>query len=297
MTIRNILIPVAGPKSAQSTLATALLVARRFGGHVDALHIRADPLRQLMIADETMIPSRLQELENVHKSIADRASAARATFDMWLADNQIALREDPAAAGAPAAGAPGDGGLSAAWDDITGTEADEVARRGGAYDLIVADMALARSRDASRDALESALFSTGRPALLAPPEPPAQLGETILLGWNRTAQSARTVQGAMPFLERAKRVVVLMVATGAKEGPGPGEIARTLAWHGIKVEVREIEPDRRSVGQILLEDATAVQADLLVMGAYSHSRWREKILGGVTKYVIDHADLPVFLAH
>ncbi|MDH3703826.1 MAG: universal stress protein, partial [Alphaproteobacteria bacterium] len=288
---------VAGPKSAQNTLPTALLVARRFGGHVDALHIRVDPMRQLMIADETMIPSRLQELENVQINITERARAARAAFDMWLADNQVALRDDPPDAGAPDAGGPAAGAVSASWDDITGTEADEVARRGGAYDLIVADMALARARDASRDALESALFSTGRPALLAPPEPPAQLGETILLGWNRTAQSARTVQGAMPLLERAKRVVVLMVATGAKEGPGPGEIARTLAWHGIKTEVREIEPDRRSVGQILLEDATAVQADLLVMGAYSHSRWREKILGGVTKYVIDHADLPVFLAH
>ncbi len=295
MTFRNILIPVAGPKSAQNTLPTALLVARRFGGHIDALHIRVDPMRQLMIADETMIPSRLQELENVQKNITERARAARAAFDTWLADNKIAQREDPAAAGAPAAGAPT--AVSASWDDITGTEADEVARRGGAYDLIVADMELARTRGVSRDALESALFSTGRPALLAPLAPPAQLGETILLGWNRTAQSARTVQGAMPFLERAKRVVVLMVATGAKEGPGPGEIARTLAWHGIKTEVREIEPDRRSVGQILLEDATAVQADLLVMGAYSHSRWREKILGGVTKYVIDHADLPVFLAH
>ena len=287
MSLRNILVPVAGPKSAKSAFATALLVARRFDGHVDALHIRADPLRQLMIADETMIPSRLQELENVQKNIADRARAARATFDTWLADNQIALREDPPAAG----------GLSASWEEITGVEADEVARRGGAYDLIVVDMALARVRDASRDALESALFSTGRPALLAPPEPPAQLGETVLLGWNRTAQSARTVQGAMPFLERAKRVVVLMVTTGAKEGPGPEEIARTLGWHGIKAEVKEITPDRRSVGQILLEEAGAAKADLLVMGAYSHSRWREKILGGVTKYVIDHAELPVFLAH
>jgi len=287
MTIRNILVPVAGAKSDQSTLETALLVARRFDGHLDALHVRVDPMRQLPLADETMIPQRLQELENIQKNIENRARAARAAFDVWLADNQVPLCEDPPAAGAP----------SGSWGDVTGVEAEEVARRGGAYDLIVADMELARSRDASRDALESGLFSTGRPALLAPPATPAQLGETILLGWNRTAQSARTVQGAMPILERAKRVVVLMVATGAKEGPSPQEVARTLAWHDIETEVREIKPDRRSVGEVLLDEATTVKADLLVMGAYSHSRWREKILGGVTKYVIDHAALPVFLTH
>ena len=67
VTIRNILVPVAGAKSDRSTLETALLVARLFDGHLDALHVRVDPIRQLPIADETMIPTRLQELENVQK--------------------------------------------------------------------------------------------------------------------------------------------------------------------------------------------------------------------------------------
>jgi nucleotide-binding universal stress UspA family protein len=287
MTIRNILIPVAGAKSDQCTLETALLVARLFDGHFDALHVRVDPIRQLPIADETMVPTRLQELENVQKKIADRERAARAYFDNCLASYQVELCQEPPAAKSP----------SASWHDVTGIEAEEVAQRGGAYDLIVGDLALARSRAASREALESGLFSTGRPVLLAPPATPKRIGDTILLGWNKTAQSARTVLSAMPFLERAKRVVILMVATGAKEGPSPQDVARTLAWHDIETEVKEIAPDGRSVGHVLLDEAKEVEADLLVMGAYSHSRWREKILGGVTKYVIDHAELPVFLAH
>ena len=118
MTIRNILVPVAGAKSDQSTLETALLVARRFDGHLDALHVRVDPMRQLPLADETMIPQRLQELENIQKNIENRARAARAAFDVWLADNQVPLCEDPPAAGAP----------SGSWGDVTGVEAEEVAR-------------------------------------------------------------------------------------------------------------------------------------------------------------------------
>jgi nucleotide-binding universal stress UspA family protein len=159
------------------------------------------------------------------------------------------------------------------------------------------DLAVARSRDASRATLEGVLSSTGRPALLAPPVKPQRIGDTVLLGWNRTAQSARSVVSAMPFLKCAKRVIVCAVATGAKQGPSPNDVARTLAWHDIEAEVREITPDDRSVGRVLLDEAKEVEANLLVMGAYSHSRLREMIVGGVTKYVIEHAELPVLLAH
>ena len=101
----------------------------------------------------------------------------------------------------------------------------------------------------------------------------------------------------MPFLTCAKRVIICAVATGAKQGPSPEDVARTLAWHDIETEVKEITPDGRSVGRVLLDEAKEVEANLLVMGAYSHSRLREMILGGVTKYVIEHAELPVLLAH
>jgi len=288
MTIRNILVPVAGAKSDQSTLETALLVARLFDGHFDALHVRLSALRQMPIPDESMSGQHVQKmLTHLGEEIEGRAKTARGQFDTFVKSNKVKLCEEPPAAESP----------SASWCDITGVEAEEVAQRGGAYDLIVGDLALARSRTASREAIESGLFSTGRPVLLAPPVTPESIGGTILLGWNRTAQSARTVLSAMPILEQAKRVVVLMVATGAKEGPSPQDVARTLAWHDIETEVKEIAPDGRSVGHVLLDEAKEVEADLLVMGAYSHSRLREMILGGVTKYVIDHAELPVFLAH
>ena len=75
------------------------------------------------------------------------------------------------------------------------------------------------------------------------------------------------------------------------------DTARHLARHGIQARVREVAPDHRAVGQVLLDEAREAGADLLVMGAYSHSRLRGALLGGVTRHVLAHAELPVLMAH
>jgi nucleotide-binding universal stress UspA family protein len=146
--------------------------------------------------------------------------------------------------------------------------------------------------------VESALFSTGRPVLIAPPEPPKTLGETVLIGWNRSAQSARAFHAAKALLlDNAKQVRILSVTTGAKNGPSAEDIADCLAWRGIKAEIREFSPDNRSIGAVLLAEAGAIGADLIVMGAYTHSRLRQILLGNVTKHVLTHATVPLFMAH
>ena len=117
-----------------------------------------------------------------------------------------------------------------------------------------------------------------------------------MIGWNRSAQAARAVHAALPMLERAGDVVILSVETGAKRGPSAEQMARYLAWHEVKAEVREFAPDNRSVGEVLLAEAEAAECDLLVTGAYSHSRLRDLLLGGVTRHVLAEADIPVLLA-
>ena len=123
------------------------------------------------------------------------------------------------------------------------------------------------------------------------------LGERIFIAWNRSAQSARAVAGAMPFLERATQVVIAYVDTGAKEGPGPEELQAGLAWHDIDATVKRIAPGGASVAQLIGLAAADVGADLLVMGAYSHNRLREMVLGGVTNSILDHTTLPVLMMH
>ncbi len=87
-----------------------------------------------------------------------------------------------------------------------------------------------------------------------------------------------------------------MVTTGAKQGPEPEEIVANLSWHDVNAEVKRLEPDSRPVGEAILDEARDIGANLLVMGAYSHSRLRDRIPGGVTKAILNRADVPVLMA-
>jgi nucleotide-binding universal stress UspA family protein len=98
-------------------------------------------------------------------------------------------------------------------------------------------------------------------------------------------------------LQSAARVVVMSVGNGPEPAPTAEDLARALAWHGIRAEARHIEQGSRRVRDILLVEAAAMTADLLVIGAYSHSRLRQVVFGGVTEHMLDRAELPVLMAH
>ncbi len=178
---------------------------------------------------------------------------------------------------------------------MTGNPVDIIARSGGAFDLIVASHPTLGSEAMPRPVLDTAIFNTARPVLLASKEEPSRIGETVLLAWNRGIQAGRALISAIPFLQSASKVVVLMVTTGAKQGPEPEEIVANLAWHDVDAEVKRLQPDYRSVGEALLDEAGDISADQLVMGAYSQSGLRDRVPGGVTKAILARADVPVLM--
>ncbi len=288
MANRSILVPISGNDSDGAALAVAAQIASRFNGHIDGLHVERSVEYQIPSMGGSSSVANVREItQDLQEENTARTKAAHEKFRTWLEERQIPVIEDPPTPQAP----------TASWQTVSGDMSDEVTVRGRAYDLIVIVHPNATDDEGARKTVEAALFGTGRPVLIASERAPRTVGETVLVGWNRTVQSARAVAGAMPILEGAKRVIVFMVATGAKEGPSPHDIARTLACNDIKAEVKEVSPQGRRVGRILLDEAREAGADLMVMGAYSHSRWREMILGGVTRYVLEHAELPVLMAH
>ena len=147
--------------------------------------------------------------------------------------------------------------------------------------------------------MESALFDSGRPVLIVPPsapEPPA-LGDTIVVSWNGSTETARAVSLAMPLLVRARRVVVLTVKGATAEGPSGEQITATLRLHGVKATALTRDDERQSPGATILAQAQELGADLLVKGAYTQSRLRQRIFGGATQHILEHAELPVLMAH
>lgn len=149
---------------------------------------------------------------------------------------------------------------------------------------------------------EEVLLASGRPALVVPYIGAGEtLGQRVLVAWDASREAARAVQDAMPLLERANVVHVLTVnprptALGHGELPG-ADIALHLARHRVEVEVRSVQTDDMQVGDALLSFAADGAYDLLVMGAYAHSRVRELILGGTTRTVLESMTLPVLMAH
>jgi nucleotide-binding universal stress UspA family protein len=284
-------MPAGQPDHADSAIQAAFLVAKRFAGHVHGLHVLpdlADPATHGLIATRMSLEAASSDLRKF-KSSAER-ELQRQSSELKRLFETAAAR-----AGATIQSAPDPAGrLSASWQEVTGFESELVGRLGRIFDMTV--IARRGPRGSSHDTVQAALLDTGRPMLLAPPAVPAILGDTVLLAWNASPQAARAVASALPFLQKATRVVVMSVGTGPEPAPSANELAHALAWHDIAAQARHLAQGSRRVRDILLAEAKAMAADLLVIGAYSHSRMRQVVFGGVTEHMLDHAELPVLMA-
>ncbi len=288
--IRTLLAPISGTDHDRVTLATAFALAVPFAAHVDVLYTRLDPT-QPSIGEGVGISVVGQLITTASREWAVRGAAAHSAYDVAIATAKaagLALQDLP----------PGRGQASAAWREEVGRE-DLVMRRACPLaDLVV----LGHARGAADDlrltlTLEAALLHGGRPVLMAPRAPTGDIGRTVAVAWNGTAEGAHAVAGAMPFLRRAAAVHVLSVATGRTDPSCADDLVTYLAWHDIAAEAQRIEFGPTRVGAALLGRTAELGCDLLVMGAYGHGRMREMILGGVTQHVLHNADLPILMAH
>ncbi|RFP91077.1 universal stress protein [Rhodobacteraceae bacterium 63075] len=149
--------------------------------------------------------------------------------------------------------------------------------------------------------VESALFEAHVPVLVVPEacEPKARF-DTVVIGWNESDEALTAVRAALPLLKQASKVHVVVVDP-PKHGPNrsdPGGLLSVwLARHGVHAEIDVLAKTMPRVSDVLMRHADDVSADLVVMGAYGHSRFREAILGGATRYMLEQSKLPVFMAH
>ena len=270
-----ILALIDGGPLSEATLEAGFLVAKQFDAKLEVLHVRADPATLVPIVGEGMSGAMVEQvMEAMTKAVEERAQRARAAFD------RIAAKA----------------GATATWRQETGVEPVVLAGAARLSDLTVIGRPDATSDGQLPASLESALFDTGRPVLVVPPNPLPTVGRRIAIAWNGSPKASRAVAASLPFLEKAETITVLTVPAGKKGSPGEA-LAAYLGWHGLKATVESVDPHRKSGGKALLEHAQGRGVDLLVMGAWGHSRIREMILGGVTREVLALTTLPVLMAH
>ena len=188
--------------------------------------------------------------------------------------------------------------LSFGWLDNAPEGDAFVGSHGRVFDVIVMSRAGRNTSGLRNRAINAGLFESGRPILLAPPSPPAQIGTNVLIAWNRSTEQARATALAMPLLQKADRVVVLTVIGGTEvSGPSAEQLVRYLRRNRIVSELKKAELDGKNTGEAILVTAQSLRCDLLIKGAYTQSRLRQMIFGGATQHVLENATIPVLLAN
>jgi nucleotide-binding universal stress UspA family protein len=286
MAIRKLLLPLTGTAAGEAALTTSLMIARLWNAHVLALHVRVDSRDVAPLAGEGLSGAMIEEMMSAtEKESAERAYAVRSMFERFVARHDVVVSEARTEADH----------ATAAFAAVTGREEDIVAQQARLADLTVVPHPDAGEDVSSSDALHAVLFDSGRPVLISPQVAPTTIGTRVCLAWNGTAESASSALAALPWMQRAEAVRILSAEGYQRRGPGAPELAAYLALHDIKADIEMFQSVGNSVGAGLLAAARRFDCDLLSMGAYSHSRLRQLILGGVTRHVLERANLPVMM--
>ncbi len=274
--MRVLLTPVADrPESAKALKATFDL-GHRLGASVRGCHIR--PHRYSGVS----LSSDFAEAAWRKKSTKKAPTAAKALFAELAAQNGYEVirraRQEPGALWQEKVGSP---------DKIMGIE-------GPASDLVVVSRPPGQGGVADMF-MRAALFHSARPVLLLPPAGRRNLGRNICVAWNQSPSVSHAVSASLPLLEAAESVT--FITAGPEDAPGPKalQMVNYLKFHGIKAD--RVMTNGHDVESELFSVARDIGANLMIAGAYSHSRWREMIFGGTTRYLIYEARLPVLTMH
>jgi len=287
MAIKSILVPVGGG-GGESDLALALLLGRRLGARVTALHAVPDSGESIPYLTVGLTGRAVDQLiDEIENELAAETVRANTAFAAACA----------AAGVTPVEGFAGPG-FAARFLSATGNVEQLLVAQGRAHDLIV--MSCPGETDPARlPVLQAALMESGRPVLFAPPTLPESFASRVVLAWNGSIEAARALSLAAELAADAERIVAVSIGEPgrAEMGPGPETAVDYLAAHGLAAETRVLAPSSKPIAEALLRAIDDERADLLVMGAYSHSRLRETILGGVTRDILANLELPVLMVH
>jgi len=282
MAYKSLLTICADPARTPQTFATAASLAMAQDGHLDALALGVDraQLGYSYVGASAIVMQAAQENATADAQAVEdalrKAAAAAGPSLRWSAEGAIAMI----------------GGLS-----------DLIATRSRFADLVVLAKPYGENHGDEEEAIiESVMFQGQAPVLVLPDAPidVTNIGKRIVIAWNQSREALNAVRRALPFLKHADQVWITIIDPpqhGAERSDPGGALCQMLVRHGVKAEVSVLARTMPRISDVLARHCRDVNADMLVMGAYGHSRFREAILGGATRNVLETAEVPVFMAH
>lgn len=287
MSIKTILCIFGGSKDELSAVNTALLIGKLHNARIRFLHVSPHPTSYIGWYGEGALAA-ASIMQAVEKENAARAARAKKYLTELAAKHHVPLDEpEPAIHHA-----------SAKFIHLTGFLDNTIIREGRLSDLIV----IGCEEQGMRDFITPALFGTGMPVLRLPVAEKLASewsGKIVAVAWKDTREAMHAIHRAMLFLERAEKVYVLTAEERGEKYDLAKEAAllEYLGSHGVRAQGMIVATGQCPAPEALLSRAKDLHAELLVMGAYGHSQFREMILGGVTEYMLGHATIPLLMSH
>ncbi|NCF27291.1 MAG: universal stress protein [Gammaproteobacteria bacterium] len=277
MTIRDILVHVDKSRAMPGRVRAAAEFARRHDAHLTGLYVIEVPV--LPSYAEAQIPVDIIEAQRA--ALISTAAAAESEFGDIVEKS----------------------GISSEWRCVEDRLIDALSLNARYADLLMVGQADPEDPECvSRGLADHLALSSGRPVLVIPTGGVSGvIGENVVVAWNAKREAVRAISDAMPLLETANQVSVVTINAKDEDPENAGipaaDIGLHLARHGIETQTRSLYGAPAAIGELLLYAARDESADLLVMGAYGHARFREILLGGVTAHVLAHTTIPTLLAH
>ena len=279
MSIKDIMVICDAGEANDYRVETALLYARVHQAHLTGLHLVPYPIVPVYGGNfPEAIPyissEQLKQSENTANEIRD-------TFKKKAAEQEV----------------PCD------WKEIDGVDVRYIIDNARYTDVVIVPQGYSKYGEDNTQKINDYLsIHLGRPLIVTPDlKKVFNLPKRVVIAWNESHEAARAVHDALPMLQYAEQIQVVSVAASVEQEKKymiyDDDLRKHLSHHGINVEVRSLDPASKGTGKTILESALEYDADFIVMGAYGHTRLKEIVLGGATKYLLRHTTIPLFLSH
>ncbi len=280
MTYKDILVHVDATKQGLARLKLAANVAEAYQGYLTGLFLKQPPIPPSALAVAVGAYSGVPEPDPSSRQLAEATAKAA-----MICEAAFRTELDRAE-------------VKGEWHVVEAASIEIIPRVAGYADLVIIGQVNRRESDEATDLPAAIALACGRPVLVVPDTGTFMaVGDRIMIAWNGGRESIRAVNDALPFLERARFVALFAVGDGSTGPEALEGITRHLARHSVEAERYVLTASDEDVGEALLTRAANFDCDLVVMGAYGHTRLREIILGGTTRAVLRAMKTPILMSH
>ncbi|MBC94173.1 MAG: universal stress protein UspA [Rhodospirillaceae bacterium] len=288
MGYRSILVPLEESNSLDSVLTLTLMIARQFQSHIEGFCIRPSLAGAIAVGFEGGVAALAGTEEQFEIEQGTRSERLKEQFDKFIKENNLKNSQ------------PNENNeLTVSWNENEASGIGLFGQRGRVFDLIVVGRPTPGALTPAMNTLETVLFESGRPVLIAPPTISQKIIDHIAIAWNGSTETARTIAFAMPLIKNAKHISILNIEGAMVPGPTAVEVANSLTRQDITVDIinREGKRSPSDAGALMLNETENIGANLLIKGGYTQSRLRQMIFGGATNHILNEAKMPVLMAH